>query len=204
MTDAGLPMVPLPDALSWTVAIDMPVWEKGREAGKPVGWMTSNRTSEANNQWAGMELSEARRLWRQAAYKQYMLPRHRQIRLRFGSGCRVHLTFQWAFVNGTHPDISNLPDTTKPIIDALQPDKTVMRKKKRRGGGFTYDTVHHIGIGIIPDDNHKWVVLGAQQPLLPYLGRAPGIGGRVLMTITLLTAQTLDVAASTVASIQQQ
>lgn len=203
MTDAGLPMAPLPDAPSWTVPIDMPVWEKGKKAGKPVGWMTSNRTSEAEGKWAKMELTEARRLWRQAAFTQYMLPRHRQIRLRFGTGRRVHLTFQWGFVNGTHPDVSNLGDTTKPIIDALQPDKTVLRKRKLRGGGFKLDTVRHLGIGMIPDDNHLWVVLGAQQPLLPYLGRGPGIGGRVLITITPLPAQTLDVAAST-AAFQQQ
>lgn len=184
---ADLPMTPLPGEESWTVPINMPVWESGKQQGQPVGWLTSNRTGKARTRWAQMELSECRRLWRQAAWTQYKLPEYRRYRQMLGVG-RVHLTFQWAFVDGTHPDLLNLPDTTKPIIDALQPDKTVIRKEKLPNGGFKLVPVRHLGIGIILNDNHKWVVLGADQPLLPYLGTTAGIGGRVVITITPLRA----------------
>lgn len=163
-----LPMTPRDGADCWTVAIDMPVYEDGRDKGRPVGWITTNDRSASKA--GGMHEAKRRKLWRQKAYATYLLHR-----LPKNVG-RIHITFQYAFVNNVRPDESNLPPTTKPIIDALMPYRTEIRKGK---------PVKHEGVGMIRDDKHD-VVIGAQQPLAPFLGRGSRVGGRVIVTITPL------------------
>ena len=173
--ELDLPMIPQPGAPTWTIAVDMPVYQGGRSQGKPVGWLTSNDTHTTKN--GKLHQATRRRLWREKAYATYELARLRREFNRVAAGRRVFLTFTYQFVNGTHPDLRNLPETEKPIIDALQPPKTYVRAGK---------PVNERGIGIIPDDNHEWVVVSGDQPLLPYLGPGSRIGGRVVVTITPL------------------
>lgn len=168
---ATMLMVPLPGAPSWTVAIDMPVWPSGKDTGRPVGWLTTNN-SKSESRRGGIIQTRRRKLWREKTYATYVL---RRLPRNVG---RVHLTFAYAFVNGVHPESSNLGPTTKPIIDALQPYRTEIRK----GEPVVFE-----GIGMIPDDNDNWVVIGPQQPLLPYLGAGSRVGGRVVVTITSLS-----------------
>lgn len=174
MSTLALPMVPAPGTASWVVPIDMPVYESGKHRGRPVGWLTSNNRPASRE--GGIFQGKRRSLWRQKSYATYLT--HRLHLVTVPSG-RVLLQFQFQFVNGIHPDLSNLGDTTKPIIDALQPDGSYLRKGKR---------VELPGIGMIPNDTHEWVVIGAQLPVLPNLGPNSRIGGRVVVTITPLPA----------------
>lgn len=176
MSTAARPMVPPEGVTGWVVPIDMPVFPDGKDAGQPVGWLTSNNT-HTESKWAGIGVSTRRKLWRIAAYQSYL--RHR---LPPGVG-RIYITFQWQFVNGSHPDLINLDQTTKPVIDALQPQKVRTRQKRRKNGTTSTEMVVDLGVGLIPNDNHQWVVAGGQLPLLPYLGPGAGIGGRVVVTI---------------------
>lgn len=173
--DVDRPMIPQPDAPTWTIAVDMPVYQGGRSKGKPVGWLTSNDTYTTMN--GKRHHARRRRLWREKAYATYELAHLKREFNRVAAGRRVFLTFTYQFVNGVHPDLINLPETEKPIIDALQPPKDYVSGGK---------AIHEHGIGIIANDNHEWVVVGADQPLLPYLGRGSRIGGRVVVTITPL------------------
>ncbi len=171
MSNPALRMTPREGAESWTVSIDMPVWPSGKDRGRPVGWITSNN-SHTESKVGGIVQTKKRQLWREKAYAEFL--RHR-VPKYVG---RVQLTFTWVFVNGRHPETHNPDGTRKPIIDALTPYRTEMRKGK---------PVHFKGVGTIPDDNDRWVVIGPQQPIPPYLGAGSRIGGRVIVTITPIT-----------------
>lgn len=172
MAAASLHLDRVPGATRWTVPIDMPVYETGKDRGRPVGWLTSNNRTVSRE--GGLFQARRRALWRRKAFATYMVA---GLHRRTAPG-GVHLQFQWQFVDGTHPDVINLPDTTKPIIDALQPDGSYTRKGKR---------VELPGIGMIPNDR-DWVVIGEQLPDLPFLGPNSRIGGRVVVFITPLPA----------------
>lgn len=165
-TTEGLPLTPRPGAEGWTVQIDMPVFPGGRNVGKPVSWITTNDRPASKN--GGLAEAKRRKLWRQKAYATYLLAK-----LPKDIG-RIHVTFQYGFVNGTHPDLTNLGPTEKPLIDALLPYRTEIRKGKE---------VTHEGVGMIHNDKFPWVVHGPDQPLLPYLGHTSRIRGRVAITI---------------------
>lgn len=175
MTGAAHLQAPPPGVTGWVVSIDMPRFEKGKHRGELVGWLSANTT--ASTKWGRIEQTEIRRLWRQAAWKQY-----ERLRLPKNLG-RIFVLVQFQFVDHTKRDSPNYELTVKPCIDALQPDRVDVRKKKNRAGGYTLTTVHHLGWGVVPDDNDEWVVRGPQQPKLEPLGRGNPVGGRVVLHI---------------------
>lgn len=176
MTDATHLAAPPPGVTGWVVSIDMPVFETGKRAGQRVGWLDMNHP--ATTTAARIVHSEIRRLWRQAAkvaYTKQRLPR--------GAG-RIYVLVQFQFNDNTKRDQPNFELTVKPIIDALQPERiVVVKKKNKRTGRIELSTQVHLGRGVIPDDSDEWLVRGPQQPKLPPLGRNNPIRGRVVLHI---------------------
>lgn len=177
MTGPAHLLAPPPGVTGWVAPVCMPRFEKrGPKYGQLVGWLTTNNI--ATTARGRMEQSEIRRLWRQAAFLAYA---------RFGvpkNLGRIFIQFEFQFAVGdSRYDQPNMEMTVKPITDALTPDRKVVVKKKKRGGGFTLDTQHHIGWGVVPDDSDRWVIRGQQLPKLPLLGRGDPVGGRVIVHV---------------------
>lgn len=174
---APAPIAPPPGVTGWKVVIPMPRFEDGRLRGELVGWLTTNNIAstvrtkidkDGKVQLGKIDQDKARRLWREAAWKQYALHR-----LPKGLG-RIYVTLQYETTPASRlRDSPNMEVTAKPIIDALQPEKIVVVKKT--------STQRHIGWGVVPDDRDEWVQRGPHQP---WLRTAPDhVGGRVHLNI---------------------
>jgi hypothetical protein len=178
MTGAAHLTAPPPGVTGWVVSIDMPRFETGKRSGELTGWLDMNKPPDTTRK--KIEHTEIRRLWRQAAkvaYARKRLPRRTLDRVF------VLVQFQFRVGDGKH-DQPNLEPTLKPIMDALQPERVVViRKKNPRTGRVELDTQVHLGWGVIPDDGDEHLVRGQQQPKLPPLDRNSPIGGRVVLHI---------------------
>lgn len=154
----------------WTVVIDMPVFEKGRKAGKPVGWLNLNTMRRLH--WR--EHDEIIRLWRQASYKALLAKR-----LPKGLG-RVRVQIELRCVENRIRDVPNYEGTFKPIIDALQPTRVKLRKNRN---GRT-EAVTELGVGLIAGDDSRYLERTAVEG--DPLGRNHKSKGQVILHITPL------------------
>lgn len=174
------PTVP-PSGEGWTVVVNMPLFEKGRDAGKPVGWLNLNTVHRLH--WS--KRGPIEKLWRKAAYNALLkkrlpkgLPRARvQIEIR----CDQHKKRDVA---------QNYWPTFKRVIDAVQP----FNQYTRIGKNGKPELVIEWGVGLIPGDHKDFLDL--PEPVEgPTLGRdfkvnGMPVNGQVILHITPLPAET--------------
>ncbi len=177
MTSPDLHSPPIDTADSWRVEIPMPVHGPDAPAalrGEPAGWLSLNNlpvgTKSISRFW------RAKKAWRLAARDAY-----RRHRVPQGLD-RIYLVVEFRFpVRNKNLNPSNYEPTVKPIIDALQPEKTGMRRnpKTKKLAPFV-----DYGWGVVPDDAQRHVVRGPELLVGEPLGRTSPIKGMVIITIT--------------------
>lgn len=162
-------------AEGWRIEIPMP--DHGPDAparlrGKPVGWLNLNKLTGGVR--ANQDRWWAKKAWRLAAYLAYQ-----QARLPRGLPC-VYIEVEFRFPDRTHRDPSNYELTVKPIIDALQPEKSGVRYNpaKKRRLPFVDK-----GWGVIPGDDPRYVVRGPELAIGEPLGRTNPVKGMVILHI---------------------
>lgn len=168
--------MPAPAAIAegWRVEIPMPLFFDGRDRGKPVGWLNLNSTGGGVR--ADIRANKVKKTWRLAArdaYRQHRVPQgldriYVQIELRFPT-------------RNKNRNISNYEWTFKPIIDALQVERTKMGwnpVKKRKEPMVDY------GHGVILDDSEQYLVRGPYLPEGEPLGTKSPIKGMAVVYIT--------------------
>lgn len=174
------PTSPPTTTRTWRVVVDMPVYESGRRAGEPVGWLTLNNIRGG----AGGRIADAKvgGMWRRAAYialNTAKVPR--------GLGY-IEVTLEFVFTDrGTRDVADNFQRTAKPVVDALGPTRhywTETRPTRTNPGGKKL--VVELGRGVVPNDGPDHVV--RPEPIIgPPLGRKGPVRGRIIMHIRQLT-----------------
>lgn len=155
----------------WTVAVDMPRFEKGRKRGQPVGWLNLNTMKKLH--WR--EQGEIHRLWRKAAYNALSAKR-----LPKGLG-RASVVIELRCVETRDRDVPNYEPTFKPIKDAMQPMRRYLAKDKKGKDKLVIE----LGVGLIPGDHKKYLDLPEAFEGSP-LGRNHKSKGQVILHITPL------------------
>lgn len=158
------PVVP-PSGEGWTVVVNMPLWETGKDAGKPAGWLNLNTMRKMH--WS--KQAKLARLWRRASYNalnRARLPQLPRVRVQLELRCQTHRRRDTA---------QNYWGTFKPVIDALQPTKQVPGKEPE------------LGVGVIPEDHKDYLDLPEPREG-PTLGRGftvkgMPVNGQVIMHI---------------------
>jgi hypothetical protein len=172
MTNPAARRSPVALAEGWTVEIPMPVDRKGH----PVGWVSLN----GREHWR--EKHRRTQAWRIAARDAYAAHR-----LRRGLD-HVYIEIVFRFPDRRHRDPSNFEATAKPIIDALQPQKTSIIRDKETGKpklkkGGRFETREDIGWGVVPGDDPRYITRGPEMPVGEPLGRDHPVKGMVIITI---------------------
>lgn len=162
-------------ASEWRVEIEMPVHVDGRDRGKPVGWLTLNKIQ--GGVWGAIGRWRAAKAWRIAAYDAY-----KRAKLPRGLRC-VYVEVEFRFPDRTRRDLPNFELTVKPVIDALQPEKSGMRYNPhlKRKAPFVDK-----GWGVIPGDDRRYLIRGPELPPGEPLGRQNPIKGMIILHITHL------------------
>jgi hypothetical protein len=151
----------------------MPVHHEGPDAGQLVGWLSLNKLPVGAK--AHARHWRARRAWRLAgklAYQRARLPRGLD---------RVYVEVEFRFARRQRRlNPSNFELTVKPIIDALQPEVTGMRRNPK-----TKKLVPFVdyGWGVIPEDTQQHVVRGPEMAIGEPLGPKNPIKGMVILHI---------------------
>jgi hypothetical protein len=175
MTEPAGRRAPTVLAEGWRIEIPMPVHgpdAPSRLRGKPVGWLSLNKL--AGGVRAAQDRWWVKKAWRLAAclaYQRHRLPRGLP---------RIYIEVEFRFSDRTRRDPSNLELTVKPIVDALQPERSGIRynpAKKRR------EPFVDKGWGVIPGDDPRYVVRGAEMEIGEPLGRTNPIKGMVILHI---------------------
>jgi hypothetical protein len=153
----------------------MPVWESGKKAGEPVGWLSLNRLP--TTRWQKVAFDKVRGLWRTGAYSALVVARVPR------GLARAEVAVELRFTDRTVRDPSNYELTIKPVIDALGPQRIYESKAKKKDHGIV---VEH-GRGVIPGDDPRYLVRPNTTVGEP-LGRTNPIKGIVTLTIRPLPA----------------
>ena len=167
-----------PQGRSWRVEVPMPVHVDGRLAGKPVGWLNLNDLGVGSR--AALARWKAKKAWRVAATDAL-----RRARVPQGLA-RIGLTVEFRFRDRIRRDPGNYELTVKPVVDALQPQVTGMRRNPRTKVLAPF--VDH-GHGVIPGDDPRYLVRGEELAVGVPLGRKNPVQGMVVLHIVDLSQE---------------
>lgn len=158
------------------VEILMPVFDAGKRAWKPVGWLSMNNLPSTATEKIWWDKAKA--AWRRAAYNAYL-----KAHVPVDCG-RIEVRIEFRFTEERGQEPSNYELTVKPIIDALQPLKQY-RQRTKTG----HRLVIELGVGVIPRDDQRHLVRGPELPKGPPLGKKNRIKGMVIVHIKPLPAE---------------
>jgi hypothetical protein len=160
--------LPAPAQEGWTVEIQMPVFDSGRDLGNPVGWLNMNEWRRTGGVRAAIKHWKVSQMWRRAAYQ--ALIRH-GVPAELG---RVYVEVGFRFPDRRRRDLANYEPTVKACIDALQPTRTYVRKGK---------LVVEPGVGVVRGDDRRYLIRGPEKDPGPPLGPTSKTKGVVILTI---------------------
>jgi hypothetical protein len=172
-------------APTWQVVVDMPVFPDGKDAGKPVGWLSLNNLPKSLRDQ--IRKNKAAKLWRVAAYNALVKARVPQ---HLG---RISVTIELRFTTRqTRRNAANYELTIKPVIDALGPLNVYHRRKNTgRGAKNTVvktatdptEMVVELGRDVVPDDDTRYLIRPGEPLIGEPLGRGSRVTGQVILTI---------------------
>lgn len=165
---------PAPSLLAegWRVEIPMPVFPDGKDRGKPVGWLNLNAIGTGAR--GAIKINKAKKQWRIAAalaYKKHRVPQN------LGA---IYVLVGFRFSDRRHRDPSNYELTIKPVIDALQPQKSGIRYNPALKKQAPF--VDH-GWGVVPGDDPRFVTRGPELQVGDPLGTKNPVKGMVIVHI---------------------
>lgn len=157
---------------TWQVVVNMPVFEEGRKAGQPVGWLGLNTLPRSVSEKIAKD--KAAKLWRRAAYAAIVKARVPQRLGRISVGVELRFT-----ETREERNAANFEPTIKPVIDALGPQRVYPSKDKN---GKEY-LVAELGREVVNGDDARYLLRPGEPVIGEPLGRKSRVRGQIVLTI---------------------